>query len=58
MQNLVAALEAANAGQREDSANKLGAFMNAVEAQRGKAVTDAQADELITMARRILAVLN
>jgi phage baseplate assembly protein gpV len=58
LQNVVAALGAANAGQRGDAANKLGAFINAVEAQRGKALTNAQADELVALANRILAVLG
>ncbi|MCX6543536.1 MAG: PKD domain-containing protein, partial [Acidobacteria bacterium] len=58
LQSLVAALEAANAGQRNDAANKLGAFINAVEAQRGHALNDAQADQLEALARRILAVLG
>ena len=57
LQNVAAALQAANANQRRDAANKLGAFINAVEAQRGKALTNAQADALESMARRILAVL-
>jgi hypothetical protein len=58
LQNVLAALEAANAGQRQDAANKLGAFINAVDAQRGKALTSAQADQLEALARRILAVLG
>jgi hypothetical protein len=49
-----AALEATNAGQRQDAANKLQAFLNEVEAQRGNALTDAQADELVGWANRIL----
>ncbi|MBE3123502.1 MAG: PKD domain-containing protein, partial [Planctomycetes bacterium] len=57
LQNVVAALGAANAGQRQDAANKLGAFLNAVEAQRGKELSNAQADELEALATRILAVL-
>jgi len=36
LQNVQAALEAVNAGQREDAASKLAAFINAVEAQRRK----------------------
>jgi len=51
------ALVAANAGVREDAVNKLGAFVNAVEAQRGKQLTDAQAHELVIYADWIIAVL-
>jgi len=51
------ALDAANAGQRQDAANKLQAFINEVNAQRGDEITDAQADTLITLAQRILATL-
>jgi len=58
LQNVATVLAAANAGQRNDAANRLGAFINAVEAQRGKALTDAQADQLKALARRILAVLG
>jgi hypothetical protein len=47
LQNALAALQAANAGQRQDATNKLLALMNAVEAQRGKELTTAQADELV-----------
>jgi len=58
LESVVAALEAGNAGERHDAANKLAAFIKAVEAQRGKALTNAQADELEALARRILAVLS
>ncbi len=57
LQNAREALEAANAGQRADAANKLQAFVNAVEGQRNKELTSAQADELINLANRVLAVL-
>ena len=57
LENALDALSAANAGQRQDVANKLEAFINAVEAQRGKELTNAQADALVSLARRILAVL-
>jgi len=55
--NIQEALNAANAGQRQDAANLLQAFINSVEAQRGKQLTSAQADELIALARRILGLL-
>ena len=54
----VAAIDAANAARRADAANKLGAFSNAVEAQRGKALTHPQADTLVGRARRIAAALR
>lgn len=57
LQNALDALNAANAGQRQDAANKLMAFLNAVEAQRGKELNNAQADALVSMAMRIVAVL-
>jgi len=52
------ALVAANAGVREDAVNKLEAFVNAVEAQRGKQLTDAQADELVFYADWIISALS
>lgn len=51
------ALRAASAGNRQDAANKLQAFINAVNAQRGKQITGAQADALIALVNRILAIL-
>jgi hypothetical protein len=38
--------------------NSLQAFVNAVEAQRGKALTDTQADQLIEMAQAIISSLS
>ncbi|HXE89762.1 MAG TPA: kelch repeat-containing protein [Terriglobales bacterium] len=57
LQNVLEALNEANAGQRADAANKLQAFINAVDAQRDKELTSTQADELTAMAMRILSVL-
>jgi hypothetical protein len=57
LQNVLDALSAANAGQRQDVTNKLDAFVNSVEAQRAKELTNAQADALESLARRIVAVL-
>jgi hypothetical protein len=57
LQNVLDALSAANAGQRQDVTNKLGAFINSVEAQRGKELANAQADALEALAKRILTVL-
>lgn len=52
------ALNAANAGQRSDAINKLGAFINECEAQRGKALTSNQADQLIGHANQIIQALR
>jgi hypothetical protein len=57
LQNAKDSLAAANAGLREDAVNKLQAFINACEAQRDKALTSEQADELIAMANAIIASL-
>ena len=57
LQNVLDALDAANAGQREDAINKIQAFINSVEAQRGKELTDEQADTLINKANEIILLL-
>ena len=57
LQNARDSLTAANAGLREDAVNKLQAFINACEAQRDKALTTVQADELIAKANAIIASL-
>jgi hypothetical protein len=57
LQNARDALDAANAGLRQDAANKLDAFRSAVEAQRDKDLTGAQADQLLAMALRVRALL-
>lgn len=54
LQNAKDALNAANAGQRQDALNKLQAFINAVDAQRGRELTSAQADQLLALAIRIV----
>lgn len=48
------ALEALNAGQRNDAVNKLNAFINEVEAQQGKKLTSEQADYLIAEVQAII----
>jgi hypothetical protein len=52
------ALAAANAADRADASNKLGAFINEVAAQSGKALTPAQASPLLEAAEQIQAVLG
>ncbi len=54
LENAQQALEAANAGNRQDAINKLEAFINAVEAQRGKKLTNEQADHLVAKAQEII----
>lgn len=51
------ALEALNAGQRNDAVNKLNALMNEVEAQRGKKLTNEQADYLIAEVQAIIDLI-
>lgn len=58
LQNALDALTAANAGSRSDAANQLMAFINSVEAQRGKQLTNAQADTLEAQARQILSLIG
>ena len=58
---LDAALDAlvdANFNNDGAACNSLAAFINAVQAQRGKKITSAQADQLIASAREIQGLLN
>ena len=48
----------ANVSNDVAATNSLEAFINAVEAQRGNKLTNAQADESITAAQEIQALLN
>ena len=52
------ALAAANAAGRADASNKLGAFINEVTAQSGKALTPPQASQLLAAAEQIQAVFG
>jgi len=52
------ALEALNADQRNDAINKLDAFVNEIEAQREKKLTNEQADYLIGAAQEIINLLG
>jgi len=52
------ALEALNADQRNDAINKLNAFINEVEAQRGKKLTNEQADYLIAATQEIIDLID
>ncbi|MFB0555155.1 MAG: nitrous oxide reductase family maturation protein NosD [Phycisphaerae bacterium] len=57
LENALAALEAKNAGQRQDAINKMQAFINAVEAQSGDKIPVEKADELIADANYIISLL-
>lgn len=57
LQNTLSALEAANAGQRQDAVNKMQAYISAVEAQSGKAISEAGANALIGSAQLIIDLL-
>lgn len=54
LHNAIEALEYAKSGKRSDASNKLEAFINEVEAQTGKGLTQAQADELIDFAQMMI----
>jgi hypothetical protein len=55
---LNAALESLDNGDDQEAMNILNAFINAVEAQRGKKLTDAQATALIAAAQEILDTIT
>jgi hypothetical protein len=52
------ALADANVNNNGATCNSLDAFINAVEAQRGKKITNAQADELVATAHQIETLLG
>lgn len=58
LQAVMAALDDANGGNSGSAINVLYAFLNAVEAQRGKSLSDAVADDLVLVAEQIIAVLS
>ena len=58
LQTILAALDAANAGQLASACSKLTAFINEAQAQAGKSITQADADRLIGDAQRIKAVIG
>lgn len=55
---LAAAIDALNNGQEKTAINILKSFKNMVNAQRGKALTDAQADAWIAAAQKIADSIN
>ena len=54
---LQAALDALLRGNEVTARSHLEAFVNAVEAQRGKKITDAEADALIAEAESVISTL-
>jgi hypothetical protein len=57
LQNALQALDSANAGDSTAACNRIGAFLNEVRAQTGKAVTVAQATQLTGMALEVRSEL-
>jgi hypothetical protein len=55
---LQTALDSVNAGRNRNAANALGAFLNKVEAQRGKKVSEADADALVSDAQATIMLLR
>jgi hypothetical protein len=60
LQNVLAALSSAKAGDKASACNKLDSFINEVRAQTGpgKSLTQADGDQLIAEAQRIKAVIG
>ena len=55
---LETALISVNAGQNRNAANSLNAFVNKVEAQRGKKISDVDADGLVSDAEATIVLLR
>jgi hypothetical protein len=58
LQNALDALNDARGGNNASTINKLNAFINSVNAQRGNGLTDQEADYLINLANRIIAAIS
>jgi hypothetical protein len=58
LQTVLAALDDASAGNTASVCNRMAAFVNEVRAQTGKALTEAQANQLTAMAGHIRRVLD
>ena len=58
LQNVLAALDDASAGNHASVCNRMGAFLNEVRAQTGTNLSDAQAAQLTAMAAQIRGVLG
>lgn len=57
LQNALEALDAANAGDSPSACNRMMAFLNEVGAQAGKALTEAQAAQLMSLAQQTRVAL-
>jgi len=57
LDSVIAALDESRKGNSASAVNLLLAFVSAVEAQRGKKLTDTQASKLVTSANRIIETL-
>jgi hypothetical protein len=57
LDNAIAALDESRKGNSASAANLMHAFVSAVEAQRGKKLTDTQASKLVNSANRIIETL-
>lgn len=58
LQNVLAALDQARADDNASAIGMLHAFIQSVEAQRGKAILDTDADELIAQAMAVIGLLE
>lgn len=58
LQNALDALDRAQAGNAASAIGIMYAFIQSVEAQRGKKLSDAQADELVAAAEAVIAALD
>jgi len=58
LQTALQALDAANAGDSPSACNRLLAFLNEVNAQAGKALTESQAAQLASLAQQTRAALS
>ena len=58
LQNALQALDDANAGNSPSACNRMGAFINEVNAQAGKALTVGQAAQLTSLAGQVRAALG
>jgi probable HAF family extracellular repeat protein len=58
LDSAIDAFLAKNADQRNDAVKKMNGFINSVEAQRGKKISDAAADYLVSAAEGIIALME
>jgi hypothetical protein len=58
LQNALDALNDARGGNNASAINKLNAFINSVNAQRGNGLTNQEADYLINLANQIIAAIS